>query len=574
VKNFIHNCFLIAWTCILFCFCRTEKSVDQNVIATDGTSIAQGKILFTQYCSTCHNFNYDAIGPKLGGITDSLPLSWIKDFIRNPKRMIDANDDRAKRLYAKNKSIMPPFAGLGDSTINNVISFIHTKKARILSSIYDNRDEIKNPIPDTITRSNLVVNLKLIAQFPVTSSNGEAPLARITKLDYEPHSGQSFVLDLNGKLYKLENDKPSVYMDMAKLKTKFINQPGLGSGFGSFAFHPEFYKNGLIYTSHTEPAGTQKADFTYEDTIESTLQFVISEWRATDPNKSIFEGQGRELFRIDMVSRAHGIQEIAFNPIVHPGDDDYGKLYITIGDGGAVENRYAILTHHINRAWGTLFRIDPLGKNSKNNKYGIPSSNPFIHNPNAIGEIYAYGFRNPHRITWTRKGQLLLSNIGHGDIEALDLILPGHDYGWPVMEGKFLLDSYGDLTKVYPTNTTDTIQNHITFPVVQYDHDEGKAISGGYEYTGSIPELKGKFLFGDIPLGTLYFVNTNDIQQGRTATIKEWSVSMNDEITTLKKLCGNDRVDLHFGRDAKGEMYMMTKADGKLYRLSGTNRSK
>lgn len=548
--------------------------MDQNTIATDENSIAKGKVLFTQYCSTCHNFNYDAIGPKLGGITDSITVAWIKDFITNPKKMIDAGDERAKRLYVKNKSIMPAFEGLGDSAINNVLSFIQTKKARLLTSKYNDRKEIKNPIPDTIERSGLVVDLKLIAQFPSTSNTSEAPLARITKLDFEPHSGQTFVLDMNGKLYRLEHDRPVVYMDMKELIPKFINQPGLGSGFGSFAFHPEFYKNGLIYTSHTEPAGTQKADFTYEDTMESTLQFVITEWKAIDPSRSSFEGNRRELFRIDMVSRAHGLQEIAFNPIAKSDDDDYGKLYITVGDGGAVENEYALLTHDIHRAWGTLFRIDPLGNNSKNGRYGIPSSNPFSHIPDAIGEIYAYGFRNPHRITWTHSGQLLLSNIGHGDIEALDLILPGHDYGWPVMEGNFLLDPYGDLTKVYPAIITDTIQKHITFPVVQYDHDEGKAISGGYEYNGSIPALKGKFLFGDIPLGILFFVNTKDIHSNQKAMIEEWMISFNNEITTLKKLCGNDRVDLHFGQDASGEIYIMTKSDGKLYKLSNAIVSK
>jgi hypothetical protein len=68
-----------------------------------------------------------------------------------------------------------------------------------------------------------------------------------------------FVLDLRGKLYRLQNNKPFVYMDMAKLKTKFINEPGLATGFGSFAFHPDFFQNGLLYTTHTEAAGSGKA---------------------------------------------------------------------------------------------------------------------------------------------------------------------------------------------------------------------------------------------------------------------------------------------------------------------------
>ncbi|MBK6480421.1 MAG: PQQ-dependent sugar dehydrogenase [Saprospiraceae bacterium] len=113
-----------------------------------------------------------------------------------------------------------------------------------------------------------------------------------------------------------------------------------------------------------------------------------------------------------------------------------------------------------------MFRIDPNSQNqtarpSKNGHYGIPLSNPFASDPGAIGELYAYGFRNPHRITWTQKGQLLLSNIGHGDIEALDWVRPGQDYGWPYMEGEFVIDPFGDLTKVYAPIATDTLAPHI-----------------------------------------------------------------------------------------------------------------
>ncbi|MBK6478277.1 MAG: PQQ-dependent sugar dehydrogenase [Saprospiraceae bacterium] len=324
---------------------------------------------------------------------------------------------------------MPPFVGLGDSSINQIIAYLHTRKALLLSSRYSDRAEVTNPIPDTIEMSDLVCDLKLIAQFPTTGKEGVAPLARITKLDYEPHSGQTYVLDMNGKLYKLINDQPVVYMDLTKLIPNLLLQPGLSSGYNNFAFHPEFYKNGLLYTAHSEPAATKKADFAVDDTLEAAMQFVITEWKVSNPMQSSFEGQGRELFRIDMVSKAHGVQEIAFNPIAKPGTEDYGLLYISIGDAGAGENRYPFLLHSTRRAWGSLFRIDPNSQNqtarpSKNGHYGIPLSNPFASDPGAIGELYAYGFRNPHRITWTQKGQLLLSNIGHGDIEALDWVRP------------------------------------------------------------------------------------------------------------------------------------------------------
>jgi len=146
---------------------------------------------------------------------------------------------------------MPSFAYLPEEEIDAILAFIHSKKKPEKTLAKEDTNDIKNPIPDTLKFSDLVVGLKFITQIP--RSSNELPVTRITKLDYEPNTGDLFILDLRGKLYKLQNDQPKVYMDMAKLKPKFINQPGLATGFGSFAFHPEFSKNGFLYTTHTEP---------------------------------------------------------------------------------------------------------------------------------------------------------------------------------------------------------------------------------------------------------------------------------------------------------------------------------
>ena len=132
---------------------------------------------------------------------------------------------------------------------------------------------------------------------------------------------------------------------MAKEKPKFIHKPGLATGFGSFAFHPDFQKNGLLYTTHVESPGSGKADFAYNDSIKVTLQWVLSEWKTETPNAFPFSGKSRELFRINMVGSFHGVQEITFNPLAKPGDEDYGLLYIGIGDGSSVEFGYPFLVH-------------------------------------------------------------------------------------------------------------------------------------------------------------------------------------------------------------------------------------
>jgi glucose/arabinose dehydrogenase len=162
---------------------------------------------------------------------------------------------------------------------------------------------------------------------------------------------------------------------------------------------------------------------------------------------------------------------------------------------------------------------------------------------------------------------MLVCNIGHGNIETVNLITKGHDYGWPMREGTFAVDPNGDLNKVYPLPLDDSAYG-ITYPVAQFDHDEGKAISGGLIYTGStITALKEKYIFGDINSGRLFYIDVNDIAQGRQAPVKEWKISVRGNLKTLADLCGSKRVDLHFGRDAQGELYIMTKADGKVYRI-------
>jgi glucose/arabinose dehydrogenase len=242
-----------------------------------------------------------------------------------------------------------------------------------------------------------------------------------------------------------------------------------------------------------------------------------------------------------------------------------------IGDGGSVEQGYEFLTHSKEKIWGTVLRINPMGKNSRNGKYGIPVDNPFVNSNNKyiVKEIYAYGFRNPHRITWIKSGDMLVSNIGQGNIESINLIKPGNDYGWPIREGSFL-SAYikNNISTIFPLPSNDSIYK-ITYPVVEFDHDEGKAISGGVEYWGNdIPVLRGKFLFGDIPSGRLFYTNIADIKQGKQAPIKEWNISINHQPKTLKQVCGSNRVDLHFGRDINGDLYILTKADGNVYKLT------
>lgn len=563
----------ICGLCFLLSFCNSKTSSNTEHLASDTAAIRKGQTIFAQQCGACHNFRRDGIGPQLGGILSSVSSDWVAKFVKNPQSVIESGDERAHLLFEKYKTVMPSFQHMSEEDLHCVIAFLNTKGPPDPTTAKFDPNALTNPIPEPIAHSGLTIGLELLTTIPPSSNEGQ--LTRICKLDFRPDTKEMFVVDLRGKLYLIDGKEPKLYLDMAAQKPKFIHKPGLATGFGSFAFHPDFKSNGLLYTTHVESPGSGKADFDYNDSIKVTLQWVLSEWKTETPDAFPFKGKSRELFRANMVGSFHGVQEIKFNPLAKRGDEDFGLLYIGVGDGASVELGFPFLVRNEDKLWGSILRIDPAGRDSKNGQYGIPPTNPFAKskNPHTVRERYAFGFRNPHRITWTKKGQMLASNIGHHNIEALYMILPGHDYGWPIREGTFVIKANENMSNVFAPPADDS-ENQITYPVAQYDHDEGNAISGGFEYWGTaVPELNGKVIFGDIVRGRIFYVESDDLQIGKQSTIKEMSVSLNGIQTTMIELSGAQKVDMRFGRDHNGELYVMSKPDGKVYKVVKAGRN-
>lgn len=552
-------------------------------IPTDSATVAQGKELFVNNCSACHNFRQQAIGPALAGVTTAAEPAWLYGFIRNAPAMIDSGDARAVKLYEAYQQYMPPFTTLDSSAVLAIMGYLHTYQELPTTAVTAATLEnvLTDPIPTKIKRSGLALVLEPVAQAPATRP--EPPVARINKMDMlrsatNPSTPERmfpermFVHDLQGVLYEVRDGTFRPYLDLRERQPDFIDKPGLGTGFGSFAFHPEFYDNGLLYTAHTEPAGTKPADYAYADSIDVTLQWVLSAWKTDDPRAATFSGEPRELLRINMVTGIHGMQELTFNPTAAPGSDDYGLLYLSVGEGGATLHGHAELCQNLSRPWGTILRIDPRGDDSSNGQYGIPPNNPFARDGDeqTLGEIFAYGFRNPHRISWDTGGKhaMLISGIGEKNVEELNRGVAGANYGWPQREGTFLIDR-GDISLPYPLPPNDDALG-FTYPVAQYDHDEGNAISGGFVYRGeAVPALQGKYVFGDIVTGRLFSVEADQLRLGQQAEIKELGLQVDGKFTTLREVTGINRVDLRFGLGFANELYLFTKSDGQVWRVTG-----
>lgn len=450
------------------------------------------------------------------------------------------------------------------------------------------RAPVIDPAPADPIASGVALVLEEYVTLPqseTTPPASDARLQRWARINYlgevPDGSGRRYVPDLNGTLYLVESGQPRVYLDVAAaFAPAFFSGAGLGQGFGFVAFDPEFGRSGRFYTVHTESVlpTTPAPDFEQPSTA---YHGIITEWAAADPAASSFAGTRREVLRIGFATRIHGIQQIDFNPTAAPTDEDYGLLYIAVGDGGTgvrTDEPQSLAVPH-----GKLLSIDPRGTNSPSGKYGVPATNPFVGEPHALGEIHALGFRDPHRFSWDLGGthRMLLGHIGERGIEAVVDVMPGDNLGWSEREGTFVFDKTAQdpCERLLPLPPDDDRFGY-TYPVAAFDHDPpadwdcqsdlGHAIVGGFVYRGRrIPQLVGKYVFGDLVDGRIFYANEHELRRGGPlAPIYELMVHAEDgEPTTMQALVGDQRVDLRFGRDAAGELYVLAKANGKVWQI-------
>lgn len=461
----------------------------------------------------------------------------------------------------------------------------------------------KNPIPSVIEKSKLSVGLEEVVKLPDSGNDKDENKAARLNLLIPPGdgSGRLFVNDMRGKLYVIINRVATVYMDVKSLVGKGFHDESGQQGFSYFVFHPEFAKNGIFYTVTSENKDIGTPDFPVTkpifnnkgQRIESSHHDVIREWKATNPSANTFSGTMREILRIEEPYADHNTGQLAFNPNVKPGDADYGMLYIAVADGGS-DGFPVSHTDPLDNAQdlgtplGKILRLDPLGNNSVNGKYGIPADNLFVkdsevgrhrvlRNPKILGEIWAYGLRNPHRFSWDTDGdrKMLIVDTGQAFIEEVNLGKKGANYGWSRREGTWRIEKDNEnIIYKLPDNDRDF---KYTYPVAQYDHDippdvtefYGIAIAGGFVYRGTaIPELVGQYVFADFGSdGRFFHVPVDDLTDGKQATIKELRLFEGNQEHSFLEMVGKKRTDVRFGIDEAGELYVTSKQDGKVRKI-------
>ena len=402
-----------------------------------------------------------------------------------------------------------------------------------------------------------------------------------------------FVVEQNGLLRIIQDGVllPTPALDLqSRVQPPLVaSNPNDERGFLGLAFHPGFnnptspgYQTLYTYNSELIPTNTLPT-YPVPTTASNLYMNVINEWKISSTNANVVDPSSRRaIISFGKNAGNHNGGTITF------GSDGYA--YLALGDGG---NANDVGPSHIVPGGNAQNLITPLGKMlrfdplnpalnptsadpiSPNGQYRIPTTNPF-QGPNQVPEIYAYGLRNPYRFCFDPvTGDLIEADVGQNNIEEINRIVLGGNYGWAVKEGDFLFNMTngpagpagtvgappGNRSPGVPAGLIDPISGPMG--TLEYDHNNGISITGGFVYRGAgMPELYGKYIFGDLALvasparinGRLFYA---DLQLG----------TMN--VFTLPQF-GSEilpgGLTVHgFGQDAAGELYALatnTSANG------------
>ncbi|MCO6043381.1 PQQ-dependent sugar dehydrogenase [Aeoliella sp. ICT_H6.2] len=423
------------------------------------------------------------------------------------------------------------------------------------------------------------------------SHNSQQMIARGDKLYFALQNGlvEEYTKNADGSL----TDNPGVFLNVASQRgSVFGNNPvGSADGLRGIAFHPDFNTNGKFYTMQAESRGpnpTHQLNPNWELGTGSNLDSVLTEW-TFDP-KTVSLSSQREVYRVQYPAGHHIGQNIAFNPTVSPGDLDYGKLYIGFGDSGgrlpgsqdfSADNVITTVSQSGATVLGKIIRIDPLSSGS--DPFSVPSDNPFVgadgqapDGGDILDEVYALGFRNPQTMAFDPiSGKLLSGDISHNNVEEINLIESGKNYGWAEREGTYDFATPYSSTTLTEVPLATRLSDAYTYPVAQFDHRNNlngtAAVVAGAAYHGTLaPELEGQYLFGNLSTDQIFFASTTDfVNDEIPANVFQQSiVDLSGVSMTLGDVVGvgaGGRANMRFGADSDGEVYVISKTNDKVY---------
>ena len=303
-----------------------------------------------------------------------------------------------------------------------------------------------------------------------------------------------------------------------------IDDGGEGGLLG-LAFHPGFHDNGLFFVHFTDTAGATR--------------LVRYRTLPGDPGRAD-PASGVDVLTVPRVSPFHNGGQIAFGPD--------GYLYLALGDGGNAADAECNAQRR-DSLLGKILRLD-VDRDEGGQPYAIPPDSPFRDGP-FLPEVWSAGLRNPWRFSFDRAtGDLWIADVGQGEREEIDVqpaLQGGVNWGWSPMEGSLCFGANGCPAYVPACGAPD-----LAAPLLEYGHDRGCAVTGGYVYRGqAAPQLAGTYLFGDFCSGRI------------------WGAARQGAQLAVRELPRRARQLTTFGEDQEGEIYLGT-ASGRLLRLEAT----
>jgi glucose/arabinose dehydrogenase len=323
------------------------------------------------------------------------------------------------------------------------------------------------------------------------------------------------VVEKGGRILTFPNREnvtaSEVFLDI----TAKVDSQSSEKGLLGLAFHPTYEENGYFYVNYTDRTNT----------IVARYQKTEGEAMTADPESE------QVLLTFPQPYANHNGGQLAFGPD--------GYLYISVGDGGGSGDPQDN-AQDLTKVYGKLLRID-VDSPSSGKPYGIPDDNPFVSGTSGeLPEIYAFGLRNPWRFSFDNERDLLwVADVGQNQIEEINIVENGGNYGWNIMEG----------TAEYASGTGVDMDSLIP-PVYEYQHPLGRSVTGGYVYRGAItPSLRGAYIYGDFVSG------------------KVWALWMDDARNVLnRELLSTDLSISSFGVDPEEELVILDYQGG-LYRI-------